>query len=110
MLNKIGNYLLAVDFEGEVEKDKKRLVFLISLEIVLLGLTLLIQEHLRPNGIFKSEVETYMMGILPSLLGAMAYVFTAFVFFKLVQGHYRKYNLTIGLMFANSLTFLGLTL
>lgn len=103
-------YLEQVDFEREFEKDKTRLLILLILEILLIGLTLFIQEYLRPNRIFPSKMGIFLMGVLPSFFGSMAYVFILFIFYKLVQGHYQRFRLWSALLFANLFTVLGLGL
>jgi hypothetical protein len=110
MINNVNKYVSKVDFETEFKKDKIRLTILISIEILLIFLTLLIQEYLRPNALFNSKMGIFMMGVLPSFLGASAYVLIVFVFYKIVQGHYEKYKLKTGLIIANSFAFFGLTI
>jgi hypothetical protein len=110
MINSVNKYLSKVDFETEFKKDKIRLTIFISIEILFIFLTLLIQEYLRPNVLLNSKMGIFMMGVLPSFFGAAAYVLIAFVCYKIVQGHYQKYKLTTGLIIANSFTFFGLTI
>ena len=110
MIDKIKSYVSKVDFEIEISKDKKRLITLITIEVIFVILTLIIQEYLRSNMLFKSDIGIFMMGILPSFFGAGAYVLILFVFYRLVQGYYQKFDLKVGLIFANFFTFLGLTL
>ena len=110
MIQKVQNYIQDVNFNKEANEDKHRLTFLITLEIILLGLTLLIQEYLRPNKVFKTELGVFLMGTLPSLFGAAAYVMIIFVFHKMIQSHHQKFQLNQSLFIANSISFSGLTL
>ena len=110
MIQKVQNYIQNVNFNKEAEEDKRRLIFLITLELILLGLTLLIQEYFRPNKVFNTELGIFLMGTLPSLFGAAAYVIIIFVFHKMIQSHHQKFQLNQSLIIANSVSFFGLTL
>lgn len=110
MLKNIASYLSPVDVGREMEKDKMRLGVIIAVEIALIAATLVIQEYARPKTVLNSQTGRFLLGILPSFFGAMAYVLILFVGYKIVQGHHGKFSLPTGLLLANGISFFGLTL
>lgn len=98
----------------EIEKiiafDKMKFIILVVWEILNMIAVVYIQYFLRAKKIAYSTTDTFLLGTLPSLFGAAAFVAILFVYHKIhskLLGKYKLFN-SIGVAF--SVTFFGFLL
>ncbi|WHF51764.1 hypothetical protein QGN23_00445 [Chryseobacterium gotjawalense] len=102
-----------INFSEEINKsdkqDKKRYVILTVWELILISWVVYIQYFLRPKNIELSSANEFLLGTLPSLFGAAAFVAILFAFHRILKMYYGKYSLYNSIIFSVLFTFIGFT-
>lgn len=97
------------NFEVAYAEDAKRYTWLISFELACMAMVVFIQYYVRVHYKGNSCTIQFLLGTLPSFLGAAGYMAIAFVFYKMILQQNQLYTFwkTIGGCFA--VTVGGLT-
>jgi hypothetical protein len=98
------------EIEKIVELDKKKYIILVVWEILNMIAVVYIQYFLRAQKIAYSATEKFLLGTLPSLFGAAAFVAIIFVFHTIYSKLLGRYKLLNSITFAFSVTFFGFLL
>lgn len=96
--------------EKVINADKAKYIFLTVWELLLMGCVVGIQYFLRSKEIRYSVTQTFLLGTLPSLFGAAAFVSVLFIYHKIYTTITGTYKFKRTFIFSFSFTFIGFLL
>jgi len=98
------------EVERIIKTDKAKYILLTLWELLLMGCVVYIQYFLRAKETAYSDTETFLLGTLPSLFGAAAFVSVLFIYHKIYTMLSGRYKLRHSIIFSFVFTFFGFLL